>query len=306
MMRFMPKPAQFPRSRAQIARFVRVGACTLMWPRHSSVNVYELGDFAMKYLMMGAAMMLGTAAVADGHLPDLGGQEVVVVTENAYPPLQFVDGDGAAVGWEYDAMAEIASRINMTVTYENISWDAMIPAVSEGQFDLGMTGITIRDDRAEVVDFSDTYMTSEMVMLVRGDEDRFSDAASFSADADLLMAAQPGTTPFYVGVYDVLDGDEANPRIKLMETFGATVQALRAGDVDLVLTDGTAGNGYVDASDGGLKIIGEKLGTEDFGFIFPKGSELVAPINAAIADMQADGTIEALNTKWFLEYKLGE
>lgn len=257
-------------------------------------------------IIVAATLMLAAPAWADGHLPDLGGQEVVVVTENAYPPLQFIDNAGAAVGWEYDAMAEIATRINITVVYENISWDAMIPAVSEGQFDLGMTGITIREDRAEVVDFSDSYMTSEMVMMVRGDEDRFADAASFAADPDLLMAAQPGTTPFYVGVYDVLDGDEANPRIVKMETFGATVQALRAGDVDLVLTDGTAGNGYVDASDGGLKIVGEKLGTEDFGFIFPKGSEFVAPINAAIADMQADGTIDALNTKWFLEYKLGE
>ncbi len=84
------------------------------------------------------------------------------------------------------------------------------------------------------------------------------------------MAAQPGTTPFYVGVYDVLDGNEANPRIVKFETFGAGVQALRAGDVDLVLTDSTAGEGYVAASDGGLKIVGEKLGTEDFGFIFPK------------------------------------
>lgn len=262
----------------------------------------------MKMLMPIAAAMTiaATTAFADGHLPDLGGQEIVVVTENAYPPLQFIDGAGDAVGWEYDAMIEVAKRLNATVTYENISWDAMIPAVSEGQFDMGMTGITIREDRAEVVDFSNKYMTSEMVMLVRGDEERFTDAATFAADADLMMAAQPGTTPFYVGVYDVLDGDEANPRIQLMETFGATVQALRAGDVDLVLTDGTAGNGYVDASDGGLKIVGDKLGTEDFGFIFPKGSDLVAPINAAIADMEGDGTIEALNTKWFLEYKLGE
>lgn len=240
-------------------------------------------------------------------LPDMDGKTISIVTENAYPPLQFIDPKtGDQIGWEYDAMEEISKRLNLTLNYENISWDAMIPAVSEGQFDLGMTGITIREDRAEVVDFSDSYMTSEMVMMVRGDEDRFTDAASFAANADLLMAAQPGTTPFYVGVYDVLDGDEANPRIQLMETFGATVQALRTGDVDLVLTDGTAGNGYVDASDGGLKIIGEKLGTEDFGFIFPKGSDLVEPMNAAIADMLADGTIEALNTKWFLEYKLGE
>ncbi|MBT8412131.1 MAG: transporter substrate-binding domain-containing protein [Octadecabacter sp.] len=258
------------------------------------------------HLLAAVAALFATTALADGHLPNLEGREIVVVTENAYPPLQFMDASGTAVGWEYDAMAEIAERLNATVTYENISWDAMIPAVSEAQFDMGMTGITIREDRAEIVDFSDSYMTSEMVMLVRGDEERFNDAASFAADPDLLVAAQPGTTPFYVAVYDVLDADEANPRIQLFETFGAGVAALRNGDVDLVLTDGTAGNGYVDASDGALKIVGEKLGTEDFGFIFPKGSDLVAPINAAIADMQADGTIDALNTRWFLDYKLGE
>ena len=250
------------------------------------------------------ALTLSPAFAQD--LPDLAGKEIVVVTENAYPPLQFLDASGAAIGWEYDAMADIAKRLNITVKYENISWDAMIPAVSEGQFDMGMTGITIKDDRREKVDFSDSYMTSQMVMMVRGDEARFADKASFAANAELFMAAQPGTTPFYVGVYDVLDGNEANPRIKLFETFGATVEALKAGDVDLVLTDGTAGQGYVDASAGGLKIVGEKLGTEDFGFIFPKGSELVAPMNAAIAVMKKDGTLDALNKKWFLDYKLGQ
>jgi polar amino acid transport system substrate-binding protein len=261
---------------------------------------------AMKTLLAlaAAAATLATAALAQ-DLPDLGGREVVVATENAYPPLQFVDSAGNAVGWEYDAMAEIAKRLNIKVTYANISWDAMIPAVSEGQFDMGMTGITIRDDRKEMVDFSDPYMTSQMLMMVRGDEDRFTDAASFAANPNLLMAAQPGTTPFYVGVYDVLDGDEANPRIVKFETFGAGLEALRAGDVDLVLSDSTAAHGYVAASNGGLKIIGEPLGTEQFGFIFPKGSDLVGPINAAIASMEADGTLEALNVKWFLDYSMG-
>ncbi len=260
----------------------------------------------MKLIAAAASLAIFALPVLAQDLPDLAGREIVVVTENAYPPLQFLDASGAAVGWEYDAMTEIAKRLNVVVKYENVSWDAMIPAVSEGQYDMGMTGITIRDDRKEQVDFSDSYMTSEMVMMVRGDEDRFTDKASFAANADLLMAAQPGTTPFYVGVYEVLDGVETNPRIKLFETFGATVEALKAGDVDLVLTDGTAGAGYVEASAGGLKIIGEKLGTEDFGFIFPKGSDLVAPMNAAIASMKSDGTIDALNKTWFLDYKLGQ
>ena len=259
----------------------------------------------MKAALVAAALLAAVPALADAQMPDLGGREIVVAVENAYPPLQYMRG-GEAVGWEYDAMERIAELLNAEIVYETISWDAMIPAVAEGQFDMGMTGITIRDDRAEVVDFSDPYMTSEMVMLVRGDEVRFDDAEGFAADEDLLIGAQPGTTPFYVGIYDVLDGDEQNPRMRLFETFGAAVQALRTGDVDLALTDGTAGQGYVAASDGALKIVGAPLGTEDFGFIFPKGSDLVAPFDAAIAGLRADGTSDALDQKWFVETELGQ
>ena len=187
-----------------------------------------------------AAALLGLAFVAAPalaqDLPDLGGKEIVVVTENAYPPLQFLDKDGAAVGWEYDAMAEIAKRLNVTVKYENTSWDAMIPAVSEGQYDIGMTGITIKDERKEKVDFSEPYMRSEMLMIVRGDESQFTDAASFAAIPELLISAQPGTSPFYAAIYNILDGNEENPRVIKFETFGAGLEALKAGDVDLTLS----------------------------------------------------------------------
>jgi polar amino acid transport system substrate-binding protein len=67
-----------------------------------------------------------------------------------------------------------------------------------------------------------------------------------------------------------------------------------------------AAQGYVDANEGRLKIVGQPMGAEDFGFIFPKGSDLVAPVNAAIAEMKADGTVDALNQKWFVDYQLGQ
>lgn len=245
-------------------------------------------------------------AAPGAALPDLEGRAIVVVSENAYPPLQFLDETGRAVGWEYDAIAAIAERLDLNVTFANSSWDAMIPAIAQGEYDLGMNGITIREDRMEQVDFSDAYLRSEMHMIVRGDEARFTDAAGFSADPDLLMAAQPGTTPFYVGVYDLFGGDEETPRIVKFETFGAGLQALKSGDVDLALSDSTAANGYVAASEGALKIVGEPLGAEEFGFIFPPGSDLVGPFNAAIAALEADGTFAALSRKWFLDYKMAQ
>jgi len=250
-----------------------------------------------------AGVVVAGAAFAQ-TLPDLGGKTVVVVTENAYFPLQFVDQKtGKPAGWEYDAMAELAKKLNFKVEYQNTSWDAMIQAVSDKQYDLGMTGITIKDDRKEKVDFSDPYMKSEIFMLVRGDESRFTDGKSFAADEKLLIGAQAGTSPFYVAVYNVLDGNEANPRIKLMETFAATVEALKSGDVDLVLTDSAAGKFIADNSGGKLKMIGEPLQAEEFGFIFPKGSDLVAPINAGIAALKADGTLDKITQKWFVDYK---
>jgi polar amino acid transport system substrate-binding protein len=261
----------------------------------------------MKALKIACAALLLAASAGFGgaaELPDLGGRTVKAVTENAYVPLNFADPKtGEGIGWEYDAVNEIAKRLDLKVDWNLSSWDTMIEAVREGQFDIGMDGITINDERRKQVDFSDPYMVSEQFMLVRGDESRFSDAASFAKDKDLLVGAQAGTTNFYTAVYNVLDGDEKNPRIKLFDTFGASVQALKSGDVDLVLMDKTSADGYIGASPGSFKIVGAPLGREEFGFIFTPGSDLVAPVNAALAAMQADGTIDALNKKWLYEYQ---
>lgn len=251
-----------------------------------------------------AALVALPSIAAAADLPDLGGKTVTVVTENAYFPLQFVDPKTSQpVGWEYDAMAALAEKLNFKVEYKNTSWDAMIQAVSDRQYDLGMTGITIKEERKEKVDFSDPYMLSEIFMLVRADETRFADPKAFAADEKLLVGAQAGTSPFYVAVYDVLDGNEQNPRIKLFETFAASVAALQAGDVDLVLTDSAGGAALVKSSGGKLKMIGDALQSEEFGFIFPKGSDLVAPINAGIAALKADGTFDAITQKWFVDYQ---
>jgi polar amino acid transport system substrate-binding protein len=261
-----------------------------------------------KLLAAAAAILaLGVAAPQAQDMPDLAGREIVAVTENAYVPLNFADpATGEGIGFEYDLFNEIAKRLNAGVRWELTSWDVMIQSVRDGQFDVGMDGITINDERKGQVDFSDSYLTSQQLMLVRADETRFADAESFAADASFLVGAQAGTTNFYVAVYNVLDGDEANPRIKLFDTFGASVQALLSGDIDTVLMDQTSANGYIGANPGAFKVVGTPLGTEDFGFIFPKGSDLVKPVNAAIAALKADGTLDALNKKWFLDYKMGQ
>ncbi len=258
----------------------------------------------MKSLAILAAALAATIGVAHAaSLPDLKGQTVIAVTENAYTPLNFADPKtGQGIGWEYDGFNEIAKRLNMKVEWKLSSWDTMIQGVQQGLYDVGMDGISITADRAKQVDFSVPYMVSEQFMLVRADETRFTDAKSLGA-GDFLIGAQAGTTNFYTAL-DVTGTDDKNPspRIKLFDTFGATVQALKAGDVDAVFMDNASAAGYMGASPNSFKVAGDPVGHDEFGFIFKKGSDLVQPVDAAIKSMKDDGTLDALNKKWFFDY----
>ena len=245
------------------------------------------------------AVALVPCAAGAQALPDLGGRKVVAVTENAFPPLNMLDPrTGKGVGWEYDCFNEVARRLHLAVDWRISSWDVMIESIRSGQFDVGMDGISVTDERRSQVDFSAPYMRAPLLMLVRADETRFRDPASFRANARLLAGAQPGTTGFYATGRELLGTPSASPRIKLFETYGATVQALRAGDVDVVLSDTTGASANLAHFPGMFKVVGAPLPGEDYGFILKKGSPLKAPIDAALASMVRDGTIAKLNAKW--------
>ncbi len=236
-------------------------------------------------------------------LPDLGGRTINAVTENAYYPLNFADPKtGEGIGLEYDLINEIAKRLNAKVSWNLSAWDVMIEAVRTGQFDIGADGITINAEREEQIDFTTPFITVEQYFLVRADDDRITGVESFSSDTSLLFGAQSGTSAFYTAIYDVLDGDEANPRVKLFDTFGASVQALKSGDVDAVIADQAASAGYIGADPGAFKQVGEPIKAEPLGFILTPGSDLVAPFNAALAELEADGTLDSLIKKWFFDY----
>lgn len=230
-----------------------------------------------------------------GEMVDLGGREVTIAVENAYLPFNYIDAEtGEAAGWDYDAIDHMAELLNFTPVYETFAWEPMIQAVADGQFDMAADGITITDERAEQVDFSDGYINIEQRLLVRVGEDRFAEADELADDTSLTIGSQTGTTNYDTAVE--LVGED---RVRAFEQFGFAVQALIAEDVDAVIMDETAGQGYVGENAEDVEIIGESLSSDELGFIFEKGSDLVCPINQAIADMKADGTMEALGEQYF-------
>jgi polar amino acid transport system substrate-binding protein len=235
---------------------------------------------------------LGTAADA---IVDLGCREVVVAVENAYLPFNYIDPEtGEPAGWDYDAWDEICTRLHCKPVYTEAAWEGMIQAVGDGQFDAAADGITITDERAEVVDFSVGYINIDQRLLVRKNEDRIEDIESIVNDESLVLGTQTGTTNYETAI-KYLPED----RIKAFEQFPFAVQALIAGDVDAVIIDEVAGQGYLGENADELKLVGPSISSDQLGFIFPPGSELVEPVNQAINSMKKDGTLEEMNIEYF-------
>lgn len=242
-----------------------------------------------------AAPAATTAPMQSGpSLPDLQGREVTVAIENAYLPFNYVRLDtGVAEGWDYDTLAEICKRLNCKVVYKEIAWDNMIAAVAAGQFDMAADGITITEERARVVDFSEGYIAVDQRLLMRIDETRFKTIDELK-NGSFRIATQKGTTNYDEAVK--LAGEE---RVIAFDTFGDAVQALISKDADAVAIDDTAGQGYIGVNADKVKVMDGKMVGQELGFVFPKGSTLVQPVNAALQAMKQDGTLTEINKKWF-------
>ena len=248
--------------------------------------------FVFVVMLLALFMPFGNT-FAQGELPDLGGRAVTIAVENAYPPFNFLDDDGEAVGWDYDTVNEICVRLNCTPEYIETSWEGMIVAVSNDEFDVAADGITITEERAEIVDFSQGYAQIVQRLMTRLGEDRFSSVQNF-VDGDYTVGVQLATTNFLTA--QELVGDD---RIVGFSDFGAAVQALIANDVDAVIIDDVAGQGYVGENDDQIELLNDVIASdEELGFIFPLDSELVDAFNVALQSMVADGTLNTINAEW--------
>lgn len=226
--------------------------------------------------------------------PDLGGREINIAVENAYPPYNFLDESNTAVGWDYDTFTAICQLLNCKPVFKETAWDGMLIAIANGEFDIAADGITYTAERDETVDFSQLYQSYDETLLVRANEDRFTTSAELIALGDFMISTQNGTTNFITA--ENLFGKD---HISAFDEFGAAVQALLNDEVDAVVVDRPAAEGYITTT-GNMKTLAESLnGVEGLAFAFPPGSDLVNPVNAAMSALQASGTWDEIYAKWF-------
>ena len=136
----------------------------------SADETEDHNDDAMDDDAMEDDAMEDDSAMSD--LPDLGGRNVTVGVENAYLPFNYIPvGGDAGEGWDYDAWNEICRLLNCNAEFVAAGWPDVIDQVAQGELDTAADGISITDERKEIVDFSDPYMTVQQKFIVGLDDD---------------------------------------------------------------------------------------------------------------------------------------
>ena len=214
---------------------------------------------------------------------DKDDKELTIATSPDFPNYEYMYGE-EFTGIDMDIMRAICEELGYKPKFVNVSFDSIVAGVSAGKYDVGASGITINEERAEKVLFSDAYIKAKQVVL----------AKSAVADEATLLTMKVGVQTGTTGdLYVTEKFSESN--IVRYTTYSTAVLALKNGTVDaLVLDDGPAKSF---ANKESLVVSSINLGLEDenYGFIFKKGNtDLQKEFNDAIKKLTEDGTIDKI------------
>lgn len=237
----------------------------------------------MKNLILGTAALALSASIAyaDGH-----GKTIRLGTEGAYPPYNFINDAGEVDGFERELGDELCKRAELTCEWVKNDWDSIIPNLVSGNYDTILAGMSITDERDEVIDFTQNYYPPTASAYV---------GASDGVDVlGGVVAAQTAT---------IQAGYVAESGATLVEfaTPEETVAAVRNGEADAVFADKDYLVPLVEESGGELTFVGDEVplgGGIGMG-LRESDTELREKFDAAITSMKEDGTLNTMLKKWF-------
>ena len=244
-------------------------------------------------VLLSAMLLLAMAACGEQPQTPDDTQEPAVLhmaTEGTFPPYEYYD-NGQLVGIDIEVAGAIAEKLGMKLETTDIAFDSIIPGVQAGKYDIGMAGVTVSEERLQQVNFSDSYATGVQVVIVK----EGGKVQSLDDMADAIIGTQSGTTGFIYASSDF--GDD---HVKSFTKTTDAVEALKNGQVDCVLLDNAPAEALVEANpDAGLSILETAYTVEDYAIAINKeNTDLQAKINAALAELVADGTLQSIIDKY--------
>ena len=207
---------------------------------------------------------------------------LVMVTEAGFPPYEYME-NGEVVGVDIDICRAIAAELGRPLVVVSTNFDAIIPMLVQGAADIAAAGLTVTEERKELLDFSLSYATSGIVFISRKGEE-YKDAASAKGKR---IGVQAGTTS------DQYCVEEVGVTPTRFDTPRQAAEALKAGKVDLIIVDIDPARNIAGRDDS-LVISSELLCMEEFAIALKKGQpELLASINGALEAMLTGGKVYA-------------
>ena len=215
--------------------------------------------------------------------------KLIMSTNAAFPPYEMTTDSGEFEGIDIETAQAIADKLGLELQIDDMDFDAALLAVQQGKSDMVMAGVTVTDERQNVMDFTDSYATGIQSIIVKED----SDIASVDDLAGKKIGTQRGTTGYLYCSDDF--GDE---NVVAYDNGLTAVQMLNNGQVDCVVIDNAPAKEFI-AANPGLKLLDTAYVEENYAIGVGKGNtELKDAINTALEELKADGTLQAIVDKY--------
>lgn len=220
--------------------------------------------------------------------------KLTVVAELGFAPFEYIDESGATVGFDVDVANELAKRLGLECEYlPNQQFDTLVPTIKQGgKADISIAGITINDERLESIDFTDAYLDSNQAIVTK--------AANAQTVNDLnkpevKVAVQAGTTGA-----DWVAENLPNATVVPLSDVTAGLMGVSTDLYQAMVIDLPVASNMISQSFSDLTVAKEIPTGEQYGIAVSKDNPaLTKALNKALADMQADGTMDTIKAKWF-------
>lgn len=236
-----------------------------------------------------ASSEAASTSAAAGELTTVEAGKLTMATNATFPPYEMTTDAGEFEGIDIETAQAIADKLGLELQIDDMDFDAALLAVQQGKADMVMAGVTVTDERQNVMDFTDSYATGIQSIIVKED----SDIASVDDLAGKKIGTQRGTTGYLYCSDDF--GDE---NVVAYDNGLTAVQMLNNGQVDCVVIDNAPAKEFI-AANPGLKLLDTAYVEESYAIGVGKGNtELKDAINTALEELKADGTLQAIVDKY--------
>lgn len=217
---------------------------------------------------------------------------IKIATESSYKPFSYTDADGNLIGYEIELVEALCAEMKAKCEVISQDWDGLIPGLNAQKFDAAIAGMSVTPERQKVVEFSDPYFYSGIILIgKKGD--------NITVES---LQGQPIASQRSTVAAQYLQDEHANANIKLYDTQDNAYLDLTSGRARAMMSDKVTGIDWLKTEAGqNYEVKGAEISTNDdaMGIAFRKGDPLVAKFNKALAELKTNGTYDQITGSYF-------